>query len=402
MPDPATELQPGLALPLVHGTAELAHRAYAGAAADALFAHVDRPGRTAGENAALALDIATACQLTFRREQGLAIQAEALGACQLFRVAREATVHGPAPLRLLALMRPGDLMANAPLDFITRHLNVQLDLLYLLPGAVMPAAVPDHDVLYVGGGNLATLGQRLDLFRHWPRPVLNHPARVDGLARDSLAAALACIPGVLSPSCVRLMRQGLTAEAVAYPALVRPVGSHAGADLAKLHGPNELAAYLQSSKADEFYVTAFVDYHSEDGLFRKYRVAMVDGAPFLCHMGVSEHWMVHYLSAGMSTHADRREDEARAMAEFETGFAARHGAALAALHDKIGLDYVMLDCAEAPDGRLLVFEADAEAIVHLMDPPDLFPYKPAPMRRLFAGFEAMLRRRALRGARLAA
>ena len=402
MTDLAIELQPSLVPPLVHGTAELAHRAYAGASADALFAHIDRPVRTAGENAALALDISTACQLTFRQDQGLAIQAEALGRCQLFRLARQAAAHGPAPLRLLALMRPGDLMANAPLDFITRHLNVQLDLLYLRPGAALPAAVPDHDVLYVGGGDAATLEQRQALFRHWPRPVLNHPLRVEALQRDSLAAMLAGVPGVLSPSCARVARDALALQAVASPVLVRPVGSHAGVNLAKLDGPRGLAAYLEASDADEFYVTAFVDYRSADGLFRKYRIAMVDGAPFLCHMGVSEHWMVHYLNAGMSTHADRRDDEARAMAGFSAGFAARHQAALAALNDKIGLDYYMLDCAETQDGRLLVFEADAEAIVHLMDPPDLFPYKPAAMRRLFAAFEAMLRRRALTGAQLAA
>ena len=401
MADPAIELHPSLTPPLVHGTAELAHRAYAGASADALFAHIDRPVRTAGENAALALDIATACQLAFRRDQGLAIQAEALAQCQLFRVARQAA-YGPAPLRLLALMRQGDLMANAPLDFITRHLNVQLDLLYLRPGTATPVAVPDHDVLYVGGGDAATLEQRQDMFRRWSRPVLNHPLRVDALARDSLAALLADAPGVLSPRCIRLARAALMLQTVTEPVLVRPVGSHAGANLAKLDGPDDLAAYLQASDADEFYLTAFVDYRSADGLFRKYRIAMVDGAPFLCHMGASEHWMVHYLNAGMSTHADRRDDEARAMAEFDAGFAARHRPALAALNDRIGLDYCMLDCAEAQDGRLLVFEADAEAIVHLMDPPELFPYKPPQMRRLFAAFEAMLRRRALMGARLAA
>ena len=50
-------------------------------------------------------------------------------------------------------------------------------------------------------------------------------------------------------------------------------------------------------------------------------------------------------------------------------------------------------CAETRDGRLLVFEADAAAIVHLMDPPDLFPYKQPQMRRVFAAFEDLLRRR---------
>jgi len=66
-------------------------------------------------------------------------------------------------------------------------------------------------------------------------------------------------------------------------------------------------------------------------------------------------------------------------------------AAFAALHARLGLDYMGIDCAELPDGRLLLFEADTAMIVHAMDPPDLFAYKAAPMRKLFAAFEAMLR-----------
>jgi hypothetical protein len=60
----------------------------------------------------------------------------------------------------------------------------------------------------------------------------------------------------------------------------------------------------------------------------------------------------------------------------------------------LGFDYYSIDCAETRDGRLLVFEADSAAIVHLMDPAEMFPYKQPQMRKVFAAFEAMLRRRA--------
>jgi hypothetical protein len=63
------------------------------------------------------------------------------------------------------------------------------------------------------------------------------------------------------------------------------------------------------------------------------------------------------------------------------------------LHERLGFDYYSIDCAETPDGDLLLFEADAAAIVHLMDPPGLFPYKQPQMHKVFAAFEALLRRR---------
>lgn len=79
------------------------------------------------------------------------------------------------------------------------------------------------------------------------------------------------------------------------------------------------------------------------------------------------------------------------MATFDEDFAARHATAFNALHDRLGFDYYSIDCSETKDGRLLVFEADAAAIVHLMDPPDLFPYKQQQMHKVFAAFDSMLR-----------
>ena len=79
------------------------------------------------------------------------------------------------------------------------------------------------------------------------------------------------------------------------------------------------------------------------------------------------------------------------MASFDA-FAGRHAAAFEALSRTMGLDYFAIDCAEAPDGRLLIFEADTAMIVHDMDPPDLYPYKGPAMASLFAAFQALIGR----------
>ena len=131
-------------------------------------------------------------------------------------------------------------------------------------------------------------------------------------------------------------------------------------------------------------------------MFRKYRVALIEGRPFACHMGVSEHWMIHYLNAGMRESAAKRAEEARFMAEFDRDFARRHARAFEALAERVGLEYFGIDCGETPEGELLIFEADVAMIVHDMDPPDLFPYKRPQMRKVFDAFRAMLARAASR------
>jgi hypothetical protein len=90
------------------------------------------------------------------------------------------------------------------------------------------------------------------------------------------------------------------------------------------------------------------------------------------------------------------------MRTFDVGFAHRHRAALAGVAGRIGLDYFTVDCAETKSGSLLIFEADNTAVVHNMDSPEIFPYKPPQMRKIFDAFVAMLERRVRRGKEQAA
>ncbi|MDR3533577.1 MAG: hypothetical protein P4L90_23830 [Rhodopila sp.] len=405
--------------PIVCGTADLTTFAYQGNGYDAL---MERIGRSCIgnppmlEDTARDYDTAIAAQLAFRRAEGLNLLDAALATSQIYRVAPPScdtpfdTGTSPgALLRVLALVGPGDLMANTPLDFLTNYLNVRLDLLYVLPDRPLPRVIPDHDVAFfaLGDADPASLARLRWLYAVWPRPALNNPRFLPALERDTLSHSLAGVPGLCSPTTAAVTREdldahlytgrrieGFDAGRIPYPCLIRPLASHAGNGLARVQTPNELADYLRFSFERHFFVTAFEEYAGQDGLYRKSRVAFIDRQPFLCHMAISSNWMVHYLNAGMTESADKRAEEARAMAAFDHGFARRHAAAFDALHERLGFDYYSIDCAETRDGRLLVFEADAAAIVHLMDPPDLFPYKQPPMHRVFSAFGDLLRRQA--------
>jgi hypothetical protein len=352
---------------------------------------------------AIQVDRALAAFLAFDPAQGHALLASALRATTLFRLA------GPAspPLRMLAICTPGDLMANTPLDFLLNPRDVGLDLLFVSPDHPLPAFLPPHDIAFFAATETspAALDQLAWLHLAWHRPVLNNPALLPGLRRESLALALPECPWLTTPALGLFPRAAIAALAegqdpdallpgAAYPLLLRPPGSHAGAGLVRVETPAQLRAALAADASARFHLSAFTDYRSPDGYFRKYRIAFIDRAPYLCHLAISPHWMVHYLNAGMEADAARRAEEATEFDRFGTGFARRHEAAFAALYAVLPFDYLVIDCAELPDGRLLVFEADTAAIVHNLDPPELYPYKHTPMRALSAAFQAMLARRA--------
>jgi glutathione synthase/RimK-type ligase-like ATP-grasp enzyme len=357
------------------------------------------------------LDCSTVLQLTGERELALAVQAQAIETQSLYSMpaAHSSSTAGPG-LRLLAIMGPGDLMANTPIEFLIEDADVALDMLYLTLESPLPELVPDHDVLLVAvaesDANAALLARLVDIVADWPRPVVNLPANIAMLSRDGVCAALRDVPGLEMPVTVRLDRatlQALAAGTVAldallpgddFPLIVRPIGSHAGTNLEKIGDGAALAAYLEQVAGERFYLSRFVDYRSPDGLFRKYRIALIDGQPFLCHYAISKHWMIHYLNAGMTESADKRAEEAACMAHFDQQFALRHAQALQAIDTRMGLPYVGIDCAETLAGELLIFEVDNAMVVHAMDDAAMFPYKKPAMQKVFTAFRQMLARAA--------
>ena len=337
------------------------------------------------------------------------MQALALQTQQIYHYPRPA---GPVSVRALAILGPGDLMANSPFEFLIEDQPVALDLLYIGPGQGMPANIPEHDVLIVAvaesDANQALLSNLSVALKSWPRPVLNRPECISRLSRDTSRAILHTLEGLAMPGVLRVARATLEAcckgpdqaatllhqlSGMDYPIIIRPIDSHAGHGLERIDDLAALTNYLVLSPDHDFFVSPFIDYRSADGMYRKYRLILIDGVPYVCHMAISQRWMVHYLNADMLNSATNRDEEARFMASFNEGFARRHGATLAAIHDRLGLDYVGMDCAETQDGRLLIFEVDSNMVVHNMDPADTFPYKKQQMPKLFSAFAQMLAKR---------
>jgi hypothetical protein len=222
------------------------------------------------------------------------------------------------------------------------------------------------------------------------------------MSRDGACRLLHSAPGLVVPVTTRIDRQKLewigrsdaalpafVPDAV-FPLIIRPVDSQKGRGLMKLDAPDAITGYLSTRPEDEFYVAPYADYRSADGQFRKYRIVLIDQRPYVCHMAISDNWVVHYMSAGMVESAAKRAEEARFFATFDDDFARRHRGALSTIARQMDLEYAGIDCGETPAGELLIFEIDSGMTVHAMDPVDIFPYKQPQMRKVFRAFRQML------------
>jgi hypothetical protein len=353
------------------------------------------------------LDLSLIAQLLGDKPTGMAIQAEVLAFHQLFR--SPCSVEHPS-LRVLALAAAMDMGGNTPIEFLLQDSAIELLTLYVVAGVELPAPLPDHDVAIVIASDSDQCREALRRIDHaaprWPRPLLNPPRLVGNLDRDKLYRLLSGIEGLDIPATAPATRaqlqelaqpnagvEGLAVD-VEFPIIVRPLGSHAGVGLARIDDRAAIGRYLAERPEPEFFVSRFVDYAGDDGLFRKYRIVVVDGRPYACHMAIADRWDIWYLNAGMAFSESKRREEEDFMRSFDSDFAMRHQRALTAMIERIGLDYFTVDCAENRRGELLIFEADNTAVVHNMDSPELFPYKAPQMRKVFEAFAAMLFRRA--------
>ncbi|HBD18905.1 MAG TPA: hypothetical protein DC063_01580 [Arenimonas sp.] len=195
----------------------------------------------------------------------------------------------------------------------------------------------------------------------------NPPRAVQASRRDEVSRRLAGIDGVLAPRTIRVPAIAEPAElataiadaGLAWPVLVRVAGGHGNSPLRKVDDAAGLSAALRTLPwgGRDLYVSEYVDYRGADGLFRKLRLVVVGKDVFLRHHIAAEGWHVH--AASRTSREELVERELGEIANFERDLLPQLRDRVVAIGDVLGLDYFGIDAALLPDGRLLVFEANA-------------------------------------------
>lgn len=300
---------------------------------------------------------------------------------------------------VLALMAPGDWQANVPIDFLIDPQTTTVHKAYLLsPERIASADLPRADVVFTAIGesdeNEPLLRAAQALVERLGLPAVNRPLNILRTNRVRLWEKLGKSNALSVPMTQRLTRAEIENSGLreGLPAVIRPVGSHAGHGLERIQTAGELRAYLDRISASEYFVMPFVDFSKDDGYYRKYRIIVVDGVPYAYHLAISPNWMIHYYNAPMRENAWMREEEREFLSGFDRVFDDKQRAALAELARALDLEYFGVDCSIDRDGRVLVFEADPAMIVHAADDPALFGYKIPAAQRIFTAFERLLDR----------
>ena len=342
------------------------------------------------------------CQVLGEPDEALSHLRAAIAEDPLFR---HVCPHPPRPGRsVLMLAVPGDFQSNLPLDRLFDD-RTALHTLWIAdpeavlrdPAGAVPVGLPPVDCVFIAiaedARHRSALRAADALAAALGKPTINRGARIAALSRSGMAALLQGEPDIVVPShhevaCAAPLPIG-------FPAIIRPLGSHAGHGLRRIADAAELAAYYAAHRSVPFFTVApFVDYRSADGLWRKYRVIFVDGVAYPLHLAIHHDWAVWYYNAQMRACPAKQVEEWRFLGNM-TGFLPERAVdALRRLAASVELDYFGLDCAVMADGRLLVFEIETGMIVHDRSAERPSTTDEDPCRRIRRAVERLIDRRA--------
>jgi tetratricopeptide (TPR) repeat protein len=262
------------------------------------------------------------------------------------------------------------------------------------------ADLPAYDVAFNAIGDEDLAGPTAAPTRRFAaltgKRLLNHPDRIARTRRDLAGQLFGGIDGVVVPATVRVgaadvgaagVREAARRFGIDAPFLVRPIGSHGGKGLFLVGGD---APEEPLTPAGAYYLTAFADFRSADALCRKYRAIFVGGRPLPYHLAISPHWLVHYESAGMEDAPERLAEEMRFLQDPAGTIGTDAWAAVGAIGAAMGLDYAGVDFSILPDGRVLLFEANATMLAHPEAPDGPLAHKNPAIQRILGAFQAML------------
>ena len=229
-------------------------------------------------------------------------------------------------------------------------------------------SLPPHELVVnaIGDADLCdvALSRAEEILTHTSAPVINRPSRVQTTGRAEIARRLAAIPGVVAPRILTLKPAAiLDADDLRFPLLLRRPGFHTGEHFVHVANREGLPEAIASLAGEQLLVISYLDARGADGMSRKYRAMFVDGIVYPLHLAVSADWKVHYFSSDMAQSASFREEERRFLEDMPGVLGTRAMQALRLICTTLDLEYAGVDFALAPDGSVLLFEANATMVV---------------------------------------
>ncbi len=221
-------------------------------------------------------------------------------------------------------------------------------------------------------GNVRALKMAIKLAEMFERdniPILNHPKNVLQSSRDRAPDLYRDIDGLVVPP-VKLLEsprfktimEHLEAGSISFPFIIRTTIDHNGRNMVLVSKESDLEELdVLPFDGRDYVIVNYVDYRDSEGYFTKYRVFKIGNNIVPRQLIVSDQWKIHGEEMDNAINQQPEVKEKRDVFRSDPALflGAERMTVLQAIFQRLGLDYVGVDFALLPDGRVLLFEANA-------------------------------------------
>ncbi len=190
-------------------------------------------------------------------------------------------------------------------------------------------------------------------------PFFNIPSHVMRTTRDNIFRVLQGIDKLHVPKTIKIQPRSpsqihdfIKKEGFTYPVIFRQAGDHGGISTIRVDDSEQFYAFALDGR--DYYLTQFVEY-AEGGLYKKYRLIVIDGEVYLRHVKISAGWMVHHKSQ-----IKNPEKLQKIVAQqFTSQIKPKIQSIISEIYRRLELDFFGIDCYIDTEMNILVFEINA-------------------------------------------
>lgn len=199
--------------------------------------------------------------------------------------------------------------------------------------------------------------------------VFNHPENIYKTSRVNLSRLLNGISNVKIArveifyiETIEDLNNNINNTFMSYPLIIRLEGFHNSEFMVRVDSEDDLiglTSWLDQKRS--FIIIEYIDCIDTTGLYRKARIAVIDGKFYPQHFLTSKNWCVGADARYnlMLEHKQFRDAEQHYLESFNTNILPHYKKQLLLIHEKIGLDIYGIDCFFGENGELVIFELNA-------------------------------------------
>lgn len=204
----------------------------------------------------------------------------------------------------------------------------------------------------------------------------NPPFLIMNTTRDNIYRLLQKIDKLHVPKTVKIQPKSpqhiydtIKEEGFEYPVIFRQAGDHGGISTIRVEDETE-QFYPFALDGRDYYLTQFVDYINDNGIYAKYRLIVVNGEVFIRHAIFSKEWMVH--AGSQLDEKESQKYKKDVVDRFTKKIKPEIQPIISEIHKRLKLDYFGIDCNIDNNMNLLIFEINANMNVFTKSKKTLF------------------------------